>query len=304
MQIQFTKSMTHKILAEISVALFIVFVVTQSTKDMTRPTVLIVLGALAFCGFTVASFLWDIKLPLIFHQASVVLLFLIAPFVSFITVETLQQSKVVFASAVYFLNLAIYFIVYLVLLIVTNRVHMSVIIGSLLFWIIGLVNCFMIALRDSPLLPWDLFAAHTVFNVLPGLKFTITEPMVSYTALTLLMCAISMQIPHLICERKRRLLFSGIELIMIIGLVMITREFMTPSASLYNTDVWSVVTASAQNGFVDNFLLNLETLNNPPPSGYSKEEATKIVQNTVDNYHAHCVSRHSGAFGINVNVGG
>ena len=285
MQIQFTKSITRKIFAGLSVALFIVFLVTRHRMDIARPTVLVVWGALAICGLLAASFLWELKFSPAFQRIGAVLIFLVAPFISLKTVEILQQSNVVFGSTVYFLNLIIYFIIFIVLLILTNRVRMSVIIGSLLFFFIGLVNYFMIALRNAPLLPWDILAAHTAFNVLPGIKVIITEPIVVSTALALLMCAFSMQISYHVSGFHRRLVFSGIEIIVAISLFAVTCRFVDPSINLYNTDVWSVVHASQQNGFVDNFILNLRTLNNPAPDGYSKEKITKIVEDAVDNYH-------------------
>ena len=93
-------------------------------------------------------------------------LIIAVPICTFALVEYLNYGNITGLTFTYFsMNLLLYYIIYLVMFALFNSLRTSLIVGSILFYICGLINYFTITFRGTTVLPSDLLAASTALKV-------------------------------------------------------------------------------------------------------------------------------------------
>ena len=85
-----------------------------------------------------------------------IFIWLVTPAVSFWLLETLTHSvSEDMELPIIALNLAFYYLLYGLILVLSKRSFISLSLGSLLVMIVGLVDYYVIQFRSVPLYPWD-----------------------------------------------------------------------------------------------------------------------------------------------------
>lgn len=222
------------------------------------------------------SNLLKFKNKLIRNRKSV--FFYLTPLFSFIIVEILQYgaetlSLQPFTYSTFWINLLFYSAVYMIVRAVTGRPRLTMVLLHIVFLLIGICNHFSIDIRNSPILPWDLYAAGTAFSVLSNQSFRIPLEMIICVVLSILwlFIAIRTQVPRL--SIRKRLSSMGISAVFLTVFTL----FSMFGPNFFYTSTWQQVTASRENGYIFNFCMDIGILFVDEPEGYSSEAADRIL---------------------------
>lgn len=208
-----------------------------------------------------------------------------APVLSVWMIERMQGSVLSFSSPNFWINVLFCLGLILLLLLLTNRLRLSILIGVFFFFVLGLVNHYVIAFRQNPIQPWDVLAIGTAASVVTRLEFTVGRDIVGAAAMLFLFLAAAIQIKNPPFLKKRHL-YTAIPAACLAALCLSVFTYqVTSNRDRFYMDAWDTVGSSRANGLVLNLALNLETMQNKAPDGYSAEAAAKAVFR--ESYEAH-----------------
>ncbi len=208
------------------------------------------------------------------------------PLVSFECVELLQNSAFVSGVGAFFANLCIYIGMFLLIAAVSTQVKYAVFIAMPIYVLIGLVNHYVLAFRGTPMQPWDIAAAKTAMNVIDNFIFTVDEFVLSSILLTAVLICLAASLEKIEFDKKQRLIVTVSAVCVALLLTGIPYYFIQDNRGKFHKDVWNQTVSSERNGYVVNFLLNLQTMNNTPPEGYSVDAVNDLLAGYETDYSA------------------
>ena len=98
------------------------------------------------------------------------------PMLHLVLVELLMPRTRDIVQKMLYLNIIFYYLAFLFLLFLfRRRSQLAVLVGTLLSWLCGTVNCVAWEYRSLPVLPWDLYSASTALSVASEYEFTFTH---------------------------------------------------------------------------------------------------------------------------------
>lgn len=206
-------------------------------------------------------------------------LYLLIPLLQFLLLESFS-NKILMNSGPFLINIAIYYAVFLFLQVVFNRVGVSIIITSVLWGGIGIVNAMLLQFRQTPILPWDLLSVKTALSVSSGYKLNFTPRII-----ICLLCFALLILTGIYCVRekafkitRKRLITSLVSLLLSIILI-----FIVPFEGLgryipINEVNFQPDYQFSSNGFAFSFLRALKDTKIEKPSGYDEEKERKILK--------------------------
>ncbi len=287
MSIQFTRSKIRYVVAGLFAVLLIVFLCTEHLVPLFQTAENVPARVTGILVFLMAFTLWEVRLPDVVGKVISAVFLMGIPFFSVWTIESLQKGVLSMSLPVYWLNLLLVAGVYFLMFALSDRVRFSVIVGSLLFLILGIANYYMMKLRNAPLQPWDILAAQTAVNVLPGLEFKLSEELINLVSLTALIWGASIQLQYEVTgfRRPARWAVSGGAAVIAVLLLVTSVPRVSASNTTLTVDAWNTADAAKKNGYIANFVLNLKTITNAEPDGYSKQRVNEVVEKAAADYH-------------------
>lgn len=202
-----------------------------------------------------------------------ILFFILVPIFTYSLVEWLQGSYQSPIGLNFWLNMLLYFGVFLLIHGISNSFFAATLVPGSFLWLMGAVNHYMILIRNKALLPWELFALTTAQNVAGNAIISIDAPFI----LTLIIIILIFVLAFLL--RKTELFKKARYATFFAGLLMLASLWgiLWSAPSSISSDPWYTVDASRQNGMAVNIVHNLKALINPPPDGYSVERVREII---------------------------
>ena len=214
--------------------------------------------------------------------------FYITPLAMFLLVEFLEygdESKCMLPTSLSFwVNLMAYYGIYILVRAITRRTRLTIWLLNLVFLICGIVTYYSIAIRNAPISPWDLIAAGTAMSVLSGFDLTPPSQVIISIAGVILWGILAGQLqrrgkfPKPMLRERLEAVAASLVLIISFSLIAIFGQ------GNFYVSTWRQVTANRQNGMLLNFVMNIGTMFNPKPSGYSATTAEDILANREDVY--------------------
>lgn len=207
------------------------------------------------------------------------LLLFLSPLIALLNIEWLQQGGAILRNPpVFIVNYAFFLCVYLIVYLFSNRIRAALLTGNLLFFIIGTANFYVLYFRGCPLLPWDILATRTALNVVAGIQFPVTLRLVAAVVVSGVLCALTAQIRDpKPCWGRPRLVAAAANFALIAVCSAVVGLTANTSGSTFHLDPWDSVGSARKNGYVINFLLNLQSVRVPKPEGYSTTQVTSVV---------------------------
>ena len=191
------------------------------------------------------------------------------PFTSF---STLQVAP----------NLAFYYIIALLVWLITGRRNLSCGISTALFWLIGMANHYVIAFRGRTIFPGDLLTLGTALNVAGNYNYAFDTKQ----ALTALGLALFLLLLLALPRQKGR---SRLRLRSALPVTAACAAFLALffgtnflSAAGIEPSMWT----TRGNGFVLNFSVCLRYSTVSEPEGYSQEALAEIAAGVEDSLPA------------------
>lgn len=201
------------------------------------------------------------------------LFFILVPFLTYVLAEWLQGS---FQSPIgfnFWLNLLFYYGFSFVLYGAFGNLFVYTAVPSILIWILGVINHYMIMLRSKALLPWELAALNTAKTVDGNFDIPIDATTILSVSVLILICVIAFFLRKSKFFKSRIYTSaSGVLMLCILWTVL------WASPAFISTDA-NDVNASRRNGLAVNVLHTLNYLANPEPEDYSPEKVREIVGN-------------------------
>lgn len=248
-------------------------------------------GGAIFCGGFAAGYaalailsaflcLVKCRLPERIRQVLGWALLLLLPLGAYFAVDSINQTRFLDFSPIRgFANYLCYLMVFALIYGLCRRVWAAALIGGGAFLFFGIVNYFVIQFRGNPILPWDIQAMGTAFEVSGGYQYTFTRPML--LSVMGLLCAALLCLR--LCPGKGKSFskrFRLIERLCALGLsaVLFVLIFPMDILSSMGISVWAWnQRVSAQNtGVMAGFFANIQFLMVDKPEGYSEERLEEL----------------------------
>ena len=206
------------------------------------------------------------------------------PVVGYSLVEILNWNNpfTSFSTLQVALNLAFYYIIALLVWLITGRRNLSCGISTALFWLIGMANHYVIAFRGRTIFPGDLLTLGTALNVAGNYNYAFDTKQ----ALTALGLALFLLLLLALPRQKGR---SRLRLRSALPVTAACTAFLAVffgtgflSAAGIEPSMWT----TRGNGFVLNFSVCLRYSTVSEPEGYSQEALAEIAAGVEDSLPA------------------
>ena len=136
---------------------------------------------MGYAGLTLAGVLLcllEFRLPELLRRVSGWVLTLLVPWAVFYAVDLINDTKVLyFSQRRLFANYLCYLLVFALVYALCRRASLTTLIGGGACLFFGIANYFVIQFRGKPILPWDIQAIGTAFEVSGGYHYEITRMM-------------------------------------------------------------------------------------------------------------------------------
>lgn len=228
------------------------------------------------------------------------ILLLVSPLISFLCTEITSGNNFEYLNQTKFIyNYICYAFIYAFVYIITLKPLFTICFCSVLLYIVGLANAFVLAFRGSPILPFDLISAKTAMSVAGNYSYKITKSMI-YGGLIVLSLIILEIIFHFIGKfllgklnktsekppLKKRVInglcIRGIMLLIYIGLLspslyLVQRtDFLTEHYVYLN--IWNQTSGYKNAGFLLSFVANTKYFFVDKPENYSVKALEPVIE--------------------------
>ena len=117
--------------------------------------------------------------------------FFIVPFLAVNGVQMLAGYETVLEENVFWLNVFLAQIIYVIFLLITQNYRAMMVLGSITVSGIGITNYFVHAFRGTPFLPWDIYAVGTAMEVGGAYDIALTRDILTVVLVMFLAVAIA-----------------------------------------------------------------------------------------------------------------
>lgn len=218
------------------------------------------------------------------EYVSFFLLFL-SPVISFLCVEmgtanSMDNMQIFVCVLNYLLYLAVYLIIYFFI----NSIKASIILGSLLFAAVALINSFVREFKGNSIRVSDVFAIKTAVNVAGGYEYVFTEVRVFILLISFAVILIAL---HLNYKEKRTLnmLIQRLVIIFLCAILFVTvfNQAYIEKKSL-KPYTWEIAQSALDHGSLLDFVAGIPYLKVKKPEDYSKTLAEQIEEKGAEHY--------------------
>lgn len=204
------------------------------------------------------------------------LMFTIATFLSFATLETLSGNFVLTILPLHWIMNMVWFFLISGVVIIIFKSKKGALLGSLgVMTLIGLVNGFILLFRGSPILPADLLLIETAMEVSGNYSFRLPYYMYIGVAVMLFTIFFILRIKEQKLSKKE---YGRFAFIYTAVLLLVVPTYKLNAELLKGTiDLWRPVKTYRQYGTLNGFGINLMAMQMKQPEGYSSEAVTEIL---------------------------
>ncbi|MDO4280358.1 MAG: sulfatase-like hydrolase/transferase [Peptococcaceae bacterium] len=211
------------------------------------------------------------------------ILFAAIPFGAYYMIEVFNGMDAFDRQPQYiFMNYMACLIVYMVLLAIFGSYRWSVLVGTLLLYLVAGTNYFVMIFRGTPFVPLDIFAAGTGFNVADHYKYELSPGWLIATVIGLLLLGVGMQLGNGNLKRVRwKLAIRALAVVLALGLTTSFFSSAYLSEKGYAISYWDQASSYEKYGNWLAFCLNLGNVFPEKPDGYSPSKVSTIIDDTL-----------------------
>lgn len=208
-----------------------------------------------------------------------VLVFLIVPILLFYSMEAFEHNAFVeVRSLAQVYNILLFELIAWLLFFVTGSGRLALRIETVVAFVYGLINHYVMAFRSTPLVPWDIFSIKTAASVAGNYDFTPTKELIvvcgGFLLVFFLLRFVKLEFSHGIFLRIIPTACVGLLLCSFVTLLW-NDSFQTKSY-LYPF-LFTPAHMTKVNGMAVTFAMDMEYMYVKKPEGYSKARAEAIL---------------------------
>lgn len=179
------------------------------------------------------------------------------------------------------LNIICFELFLLFLFALTGNLKIALAVETVLAFVIGLSNFYVLSFRSTPIVPWDLFSIKTAASVAGNYDYTLKTQQILTIIGFIVLFVIEIIFVKLKVKkgmiRKRLLALLGVVAVMVGFVKMLQNDSWVSKLKLYPF-LFTPTYMSQADGFVVTFLMDLKYLAVEKPDGYDKEEAKALLE--------------------------
>lgn len=186
------------------------------------------------------------------------------------------------SAGVQLLNLAVYYLIFLLFFFIFGRGSAAAAMTSIFMMAVGLINYYVVAFRDTPVVPWDLMSVSTALSVTKNYVFSISGRVIMVTFFFVWLAVMNSRISFEM-RRSIKRLAAVLAAVVISGAYAFVLQ--TPRViQLFELDetMGTLNDLYEKNGFTVSFLSSLQYLRTEKPSGYSVSRVQEIIDETYE----------------------
>ena len=220
-----------------------------------------------------------LKLPEKWNKRLTWALFIITPWISFYMVEKVFYNPISVMNKLAFgLNVLWFYIVYMILLLIFNRMKWALLVGNVFFYGAAVANYFVMAFRGNPITPADIYALGTAMDVADHYVLSYDKAAIVATVVLLGLCVFASKLETypVFKWRKRLIVVLVTAIITAASAFTLTRVDALASKGI-KVNFWSQKKGYRENGYILSFLMNIQYTIVSHPEGYSADKVNKIA---------------------------
>lgn len=239
--------------------------------------------SLAVCGVmgVLTCLRWECRTRRFASWLSVVIVALL-PFVSMTMVECLNNLFIgEWEPIVLILNYIVYWVFYGIVYVFSGSLRLPMLIINPLFFVLGMVNYYVMIFRGTPFLPMDLLAFDTAAKVAAGYDFSLSHLQVISVLLLSFLLIVGYKLYSPRFPMVGKIIARGCLGALsacVIGIYLFTN--LLANAGL-QPNFWNQASGFRRMGTVVSFSLNSKYLLLSKPDNYNPDEVVEIVTDTV-----------------------
>ncbi len=223
--------------------------------------------------------LLEFRLPELLRRVSGWVLTLLVPWAIFYMVDLTNDTKVLyFSQRRLFANYLCYLLVFALVYALCRRASLTTLIGGGACLFFGIANYFVIQFRGKPILPWDIQAIGTAFEVSGGYHYEITRMMAFAVMLLLVLTLLCARLETRRKKKSWKLQASERGIALVLFAVLAIQIFPCDLLTDMGISVWAwnQKVSSEQTGVLTGFFANIQFLMVNKPQGYSAARVREL----------------------------
>ena len=223
--------------------------------------------------------LLPLKLPEKWNKRATWALFMITPWISFYMVEKVFYNPISIMNKLAFgLNVLWFYIVYMILLLIFNRMKWALLVGNVFFYAAAIGNYFVLAFRGNPITPADIYALGTAMDVADHYVLSYDKAAIVANVVMFVLCVFAYYLTTypVFKWRKRLIVVAVTVLVTAASSFTLTRVDALQSKGI-KVNFWDQKLGYTNNGYILSFLMNIQYTIVSQPEGYSADKVNKIA---------------------------
>ena len=244
------------------------------------------LGICLLIGLVIVLILFGLPLPEGILSVAGRILFYLAPIFTFWMVERFTDNLIYKLHPGEFLfNVVLYYMFFGLLYLIFISRRLSVSLGMIFWYVLGITNYFVLNFKGAPIVPSDLMSAGTALSVSANYNYSVQPVFVWNGLLILLYLTLLFRCP---VKQKTgwrwRLVYLLLIALMSAGIGgLVVQQKLLKSVGIKN-NVWDQKKGYAKNGFFFGFVLNMNSLIQEKPGDYSRQAAEDLAEHYEEIY--------------------
>jgi len=206
-------------------------------------------------------------------------IYILLPFITFLSLELFTHLPFKMEVPIIILNTLILFAYFIFFLFLFGSSKIGGSVGLAVLLLFGIVNCFVLQFRSSPIVPWDIYSIRTAVSVVDNYTFIFTYKFIftvlSFVFLIVMLCKTSIIIKRI----SIKLCFSSISIALLLLIMNRIQEPEVKQELGLFVELFSPTRMQQLNGVTANFLMSIEYMSVEKPDNYS----VKLTCDTLDS---------------------
>lgn len=209
--------------------------------------------------------------------AAVKILFAAAlPAAAYVVFEYITGNIFYITGLKLILNLIFFYIFYLVIFLVTNRLRFTNIFTTVVLALIAVAEYFVVLFRGRPIMVWDVLAVGTAATVAGNYTYALTSHLVLSALLTAFLAALASKFSFRIRGWRKRVIAAAAGAA---ALCFYMYGFYNVAMTKYGLaiNMWDPASSYAESGYVLSTFVYIDYMIVDKPDGYSVESVQEII---------------------------